>query len=123
MLIRIINSDKLYNKYSVDLSHGISCKYAQDLGLKHTRIAKDTYEVIDRNLFMVSVLKYEIEFIPYKSIKHIRVVEWNNYNDSDEKLGLQLGPFPFHYYVADEKRFMLGMLEHGIEFEEIEDLM
>lgn len=115
MLIRINSHDK-------HKLHGLNQKNAIDLGLKHTRIATDVYEVIDRNLFLVSAIKHEIDFSPYQSTKHIRIMEWNKYRGSSNTLGLQLGPFPEHYYIADEKKFLLAILEHGIEFEEVEEV-
>jgi hypothetical protein len=114
MLVRIPRSKNLG-------IHGIT-KTATGYGLQHTRIANDVYEVIDRNLFLVSVIKHEIEFSSYAANKHIRVMEWNKYDGSHATLGLQLGPFPYHYYIFDEKKFMIGVLEHGIDFEEVEDV-
>lgn len=113
MLVRIPRSKNLG-------IHGIT-NTATDYGLQHTIIANDVYEVIDRNLFLVSVIKHEIEFSSYSAKKYIRIMEWNKYEGTHTTLGLQLGPFLYHYYISDEKKFMIGVLEHGIEFEEVED--
>ena len=104
----------------INKKHPVNRMKATEIGLNHTRISTDVYEVVDRSLFLVSVIKHEIDFNPYESTKHIRIMEWNNYKGSAIELGLQLESFPEHYYVSDEKRFLMATLEHGIEFEEVE---
>ena len=68
MKIKVINWGSMFTNYS-----GINSDYIDDaeVGLHYISLSKTHYDVIDKQLFFLSVIKYGIEFEEIKSFKLI----------------------------------------------------